>query len=58
MDIVEEWEFNLINEASVCLESNLETVETLRRDIREKVYEVRSNELITHKQELERHKKV
>lgn len=58
MDVVEEWEDNLIIEASICLETNLQSVENLREDIHTKVYEIRLNELRNHKRELEKHKKV
>lgn len=58
VDIVEEWESGLVTEAAECLRANLDSVESLRRDVHEKVYSVRLDDLARHKQELEKHKKV
>lgn len=57
-EVVDTWQEELILERSQFVDENLKTVEELREDIRNKAYNVRSNELTMHQKKIERHKQV
>ncbi|XP_023246182.1 uncharacterized protein LOC106642290 [Copidosoma floridanum] len=56
--VVEKWQEELIDDASLGLKGDLEAVEKMREDIRENTYETRLHELEQHQQQLEKHNKM
>ncbi|XP_003424047.2 putative WEB family protein At1g65010, chloroplastic isoform X2 [Nasonia vitripennis] len=58
LEIVDTWQEELILEGSQFVDENLKTVEQLGEDIRTEAYTVRLNELTSHQQNIERHKKL